>query len=60
MVTLKIFNQVGQLEALLVNGQQLSGTNQVTWDAEEMPVGIYYYLLRSGKLVQTGKIIVMK
>ena len=60
MVTLEIFNQAGQLEAVLINGQQLTGTYQVTWDAEGMPVGIYYYLLRSGKQVQTGKIIVMK
>jgi hypothetical protein len=60
MVTLEIFNQVGQKVAELINAQQTSGTYQVPWNAEGMPAGIYYYSLRSGKLFHTGKIILMK
>jgi hypothetical protein len=58
MVTMEIFNQVGQLEVVLVNELQTAGTYQVPWDADGLPAGIYYYSLRSGKQVQTGKIIV--
>ena len=60
MVTLEIFNQVGQLEVVLVNEQQTSGRQNVQWDADEMPAGIYYYSFRSGKQAQTGKVIVIK
>jgi hypothetical protein len=60
MVTLEIFNQVGQMEVVLVNEQQTTGRQNVQWDADGMPAGIYYYSLRSGKQVHTGKVIVMK
>lgn len=60
MVTLEIFNQVGQLEAVLVHEQQTSGKYQVQWNADGMPAGIYYYSLRKGKQVQTGKLVILK
>jgi hypothetical protein len=59
MVTLQIFNQVGQLEVILVNGHQAAGTYLVTWNAAGMPAGIYYYKLRGGKQMQSGKIIIL-
>jgi len=46
--------------AELVNEQQISGTYQVPWNAEGMPAGVYCYSLRSGKLADTGKIVIMK
>jgi hypothetical protein len=60
IVTLQIFNQVGQIEVVLVNEYQSSGTYQVPWNAEGKPAGIYYYSLRAGKLVQTGRIVMVK
>ena len=60
MVSLEIFNQIGQVEVVLVNEQQTAGTYQVMWNAEGMPAGIYYYSLRNGKLAQSGKIVFMK
>jgi hypothetical protein len=59
-VSLEIFNSVGQNVAKLANGTQLKGEHTIQWNAEGMPAGIYYYSLRSGKQVQTGKIIVIK
>jgi hypothetical protein len=60
LVTLEIFNQVGLVEVVLINENQTAGTYKVPWNAEGIPAGVYYYSLRAGKQVQTGKIIVMK
>jgi hypothetical protein len=59
-VILEIFNSTGQKILQPVNGNQLRGEHSVQWNADGVPAGIYYYSLRSGKLVHTGKIIVMK
>jgi hypothetical protein len=60
IVTLEIFNQTGQMVAEMVNEQQTSGKQQVTWNTNGMPAGVYCYLLRAGKQENTGKIVVMK
>jgi serine protease len=59
-ITLDIFNSMGQQITQPVNGFQLKGEHDIQWNAAGMPAGVYYYSLRSGKLVQSGKIIVMK
>jgi serine protease len=59
-VTLELFNSTGQKISQPADGFQSKGEHSVQWNAEGMPAGIYYYSLSSGKLVQTGKIIVMK
>jgi hypothetical protein len=59
-VRLVIYNQLGQRVAVLVNGRQSAGKHQVTWNAGNLPAGIYLYrlltadcrLLTSEKLVK--------
>ena len=60
MVTLKIFNQVGQEISVPVNEQQTAGNQKVQWNAEGMPAGVYFYTLTEGKQAHSGKIIVME
>jgi hypothetical protein len=60
MVTIEIFNQTGQMISELVNQQEASGKHQVTWNVEGMPAGVYFYSLRSGKQLQTGKLVILK
>ena len=43
IVTLKIFNVLGQELATLVNGQQSSGYYEVKWDARTQSSGVYFY-----------------
>ncbi|MEO1021594.1 MAG: alpha-amylase family glycosyl hydrolase [Bacteroidota bacterium] len=42
-VNLEIFNTVGHKVATLVNERRQAGEYTVTWNAEQMPSGIYYY-----------------
>jgi len=59
-VTFEIFNSMGQQVMQPANGFQSKGEHSIQWNAEGMPAGIYFYTLRRGKLVQSGKIIIMK
>ena len=46
-VTLKVYNGLGQEVATLVNGVRGSGQHQVSFNADGMSSGIYYYRLQT-------------
>jgi len=60
IVTLKIYNTIGQEVATLVNEMHDAGLKSVTWDASNMPSGIYYYKLQAGSFSDTKKLLLMK
>ena len=53
-VNLSIFNHLGQRVAVLVDREQAAGRQQVRWEADGMPVGIYFYQLRAEGIGQVG------
>ncbi len=59
-VSLEIYNSTGQKIRQLADGFQSKGEHNVQWNAEGLPAGVCYYMLRCGKQMQSGKIIVMK
>jgi hypothetical protein len=67
-VTLKIFNTLGEEIATLVNEEKTIGTYEVSWNAANLPSGVYFYRLQvvdpetsSGQgFVQTRKMILLK
>jgi hypothetical protein len=44
-VKLSIYNHLGQRVALLADGKQAAGGQQVQWEAQGLPAGIYFYHL---------------
>jgi hypothetical protein len=59
-VNLSIFNHLGQQFAVLANGEQAAGKQQVLWDAEGLPAGVYYFRLTTNDqrpTTETGKIV---
>jgi hypothetical protein len=44
-INLSIYNHLGQRVAVLVDGEQAAGKQQMLWEAAEQPAGIYYYRL---------------
>jgi hypothetical protein len=59
-VTLKIYNNIGQLVETPVSERLSAGRFQVTWDAGEYSSGIYFYQLQSGNYIEIRKMIFMK
>jgi len=59
-VTLKIYNVLGNEVDLLVNEYQSAGNYDFTWNAVNLPSGIYFCRLQAGSFVQTRKMILLK
>jgi PKD repeat protein len=59
-VELNIYNLIGQTVAILVNEQKMAGYHQVEWNAENLPSGVYYYVLKSGEFQDVKKMILLK
>ena len=59
-VTLKVYDVLGNEIETLVNEEKTAGSYEVTWFAEKLPSGVYFYQLRVGELTQTKKMILLK
>jgi photosystem II stability/assembly factor-like uncharacterized protein len=60
VVTLKIYNSLGEIVGELANEEKESGNYEFDFDASELPSGIYFYTLTSGKFIKTNKMILLK
>lgn len=58
--TLKVFDALGREVITLVDEFREAGNYEIDFNAEELSSGIYFYQLRSGKFVQTKKMILMR
>ncbi|VAX23892.1 hypothetical protein MNBD_IGNAVI01-268, partial [hydrothermal vent metagenome] len=59
-VELAVYNSIGQLVTKLINEEKSAGDYQVTFNASNLPSGIYYYQLLAGNRVLTKKCILLK
>jgi photosystem II stability/assembly factor-like uncharacterized protein len=60
LVTLKIYNSIGEQIATLVSKEQAIGNYEVVFDATGLQSGVYFYRLQAGDFIQTKKMILMK
>ena len=58
-VQITIFNSQGKLLEV-IRQTQSQGTQQVTWNAEVFPPGVYCFTLQTGDHVASGKMVVVK
>ena len=59
-ITISVFDVTGKTVATLFDGPHSSGTGTVTWNAENIPSGVYFARLESGGAVQTRKLLLVK
>ncbi len=59
-VTLTIFDPLGREIMTLVDATQTPGTRSITWNAGNLPNGVYFYRLRAGKFAETKKLVLMR
>ncbi len=60
IVTLKVYNLLGQEVMTLVNQQQTTGSYKVNFNASNLASGIYMYRLQSGNFTITKKMTLLK
>ena len=59
-INLAVYNILGQQVAQLANGFKNVGTYEVTFDAEDLPSGLYIYTLETGSTKLTKKMTLLK
>jgi hypothetical protein len=59
-VDLKVYNLMGETIAVLVNEQQPAGSYEITFNASDLPSGVYIYSLMAGEIAVTKKMMLTK
>ncbi|MCX7876470.1 MAG: T9SS type A sorting domain-containing protein [Melioribacteraceae bacterium] len=60
LTTLSVYNLIGEKIATIVNENLNAGHHEFSFNAQNLPSGIYFYKLESGSFSQTKKMILMK
>ncbi len=60
MVTLKVYNMLGQEVAALVNQEQSAGNYSVDFNATGLASGVYVYRLKAGEIALSKSMILLK
>lgn len=60
IVTLKVYDVLGNEIATLVNEEKQAGSYNVEFDGSGLPSGIYFYQIKTNKTIQTKKMVYLK
>jgi hypothetical protein len=60
LVTLKVYNVLGELVKTLVNKVEQPGSYQVQFDGSNLASGVYFYRLSAGSYTKTMKLMLLK
>ncbi|UCE18252.1 MAG: right-handed parallel beta-helix repeat-containing protein [Gemmatimonadota bacterium] len=59
-VTITVYNVLGQEVTSLVNGVLPAGSHSVTWNATDLPSGVYFYRINAKSFTATRRMVFMK
>jgi hypothetical protein len=59
-VSIKVFDILGNEMKTLVNEEKPAGNYELTFNAADLPSGVYFYRIQAGNFVETKKMILMK
>jgi hypothetical protein len=57
---IKVYDILGNEIATLIDEEKSVGTYEVTWYAENLTSGVYFYQLKAGSYVETKKMLLLK
>jgi photosystem II stability/assembly factor-like uncharacterized protein len=60
IVTIRIYNILGEEVTTLVNEQKEAGNYQATFNSDQFTSGVYFYQIKAGEFTQTKKMILLK
>jgi hypothetical protein len=59
-VLLKVFDLLGREVATIVNDVKVAGSYNATFNAANMPSGVYFYRLQAGSFTETKKLVLLR
>ncbi|PSQ88685.1 MAG: hypothetical protein BRD45_05460 [Bacteroidetes bacterium QS_8_64_10] len=59
-VTLTVYDVLGRQIATLASEKKSAGRHAATFDASDLPAGVYLYRLRAGSYVETRRMVVVR
>lgn len=59
-VVIKVFDILGNEIATLMDEEKSVGNYELTWNAENLPSGVYFYQIKAGTFIQTKKMLLLK
>jgi hypothetical protein len=59
-VSLKVYNLLGQEVAMLVGKEMVAGSHRISWNAQDLPSGVYFYKITVGSYSKTNKMVLLK
>ena len=59
-VSLVVFSSTGQLVRQLVNSSEKAGNYRISFDADGIASGVYFYRIKAGEFVSTKKMMLLK
>ena len=60
MITLKVYNILGEEVSILVNERKDAGTYTAVFNGAQMPSGVCFYQLRAGSFTVTKTMMIIK
>ncbi len=59
-VVVKVFDMLGKEVTTLVNEEKQAGTYELTWNAQDMPSGVYTYSIKARSYTAVKKMVLIK
>ena len=59
-ITLEVHNILGQKVAKLFEGYKDTGTYSINWDVSDQANGIYFAVMKAGRISKTEKMMMVK
>jgi hypothetical protein len=60
LVTIKVYDILGNEIAILVNEEKSTGNYQAEFNGSNLASGVYFYRLQAGKYIQTRKMLILQ
>jgi flagellar hook assembly protein FlgD len=59
-VKISVYNQLGQLVKTITDRVYPAGSNEILFNGENLPSGVYFYRIESGTFSETKKMVLLK
>jgi len=60
MVRLRVYNTLGELVSEIINEEREAGSYSVIFDASNLPSGVYFYTISTGKFIASKKMSLLR